>query len=130
MAWTAEIIGKIEGPEKNIFILVRYTDGKRTFDQKWAANGFTNDSIAAELKSLEAQDVVAGAIVIGPVVVVDTPPTQDEIDEKVFFDNLSQYRQMLKAVGLGLLAVDDKIVTDAHANLVAIWKLTYLGKIF
>lgn len=125
MAWTAEVI-KVTKNEGNVVAAVRFAEtvtGEK-FERDVPAQDLSPDSLAAYCQrvivGLEARDLAAQTIVPGPVTLprdATDQATKDKIAAAMaadaFFVLLADYNALQAQVAKGIIAPDDKTVSQA-----------------
>lgn len=132
--WSANA-QKQTGPNglREIAVIFESDSGYGSITEHLAFNeSMTQDIIAGfakrRIEELNAQDAAYEALVDGPIVpkdVVPVPPTQDEIDRALFLEDYHLLQKLTASVESGLLAADDKLITDLRVQVKAQFKPEY-----
>ena len=145
MNWTAELLSA-EDRQTHWKIVVRFSDSDTgdTKKQGYRFNGTTNQQLAAFVRGKAAEfertdNTSDFSTLIGQSIDVTpptpdpiTPPTNEQIAERAWFDDwrkLNQLRQLLTAVPALADPAANALVASLEASLEAGWLNSYLEKI-
>lgn len=117
-------ISKIEKLGPQVRVTITFDDGTRHFDDVlYLSADSTIDTLKeyARQKAKQIQGIysLADTLSVGASITIpaDPVPTQNELDRKAFFVNLSKLRGMREAVDLGVLPDTDPVYTALLTQL-------------
>lgn len=124
MAWDA-FIDRIEKEEKGIVVIATFTDNvSQKFQQDFHFSSGTKESVLAtvisKLNGLNSVNTLPSDIPLGKITIPSSPePTSEEIARSKYLQDLSRYRQMSRAIELGIKNDTDSDFTDLAVTLKA-----------
>ena len=120
--WTAKLIDKSK-VEDRIVVRLEFTDGTTTLGDEVSVRNFQKGWIKRyvidKLRVLNDRDAEFTAIKSGDIDTTVTPEVKPTVDaaRQQFIKDLNLYRQMLKAVDLGLVLTTSKKLLNLKTKL-------------
>jgi len=132
MAWTATLKEAPFREGAHIVVIVRYTDGTNTIDQRYTQSVLDAETIKAtarsKVASLNYLDTVVSSMAAGDAIDLTPPaviaPVVDAA-RAAWFSDYFKLQKYMRLVNLGLLAASDTRIVTLQTSLKANWLNTY-----
>lgn len=137
MTWAAKF-GTAEKRDGRTAFTLLFTDGagakiQREYVAEFVDDEFVRRVATEEIARIESSDAAPAKLslakgdavaVIGP-----TPPTQADLDRIAFKTAWARYQSRMRGVAAGLMASDDKLVTDAKAVALSLFTSAFADEL-
>jgi len=123
--WTASITN-ISKDQGNAKVVVSFTNGTDIFTETYLVASPTQlkQNAISRINQLQAVDDYVATTVPGPIDTtvtqpVVTPPTQAQLDQQTFINDVNTYKQMKLAISYGLMTNTDPAFTALVSKIKA-----------